>query len=107
MKEPDRTRQPTPGVASSAVPGVIGPAWLRWPFDLIRMRSSFSSVSALLGLLAMLAGVLVLLDGLFPLRSRGPNPAWLEVGAGLSIGVTGLLVRRAARRARQRSSPAA
>jgi hypothetical protein len=63
------------------------------------MRSLTKSIMALLGILAMVASVLLLLDGLLPVRSHGTNPSWLEVAVALLIGVAGFLVRRMARRA--------
>jgi uncharacterized membrane protein HdeD (DUF308 family) len=57
------------------------------------------SILAGLGVVAMLAGVLLLLDGLLPVRSHGTNPSWLEVAVGLLIGVAGFVMRRMARRA--------
>ncbi len=56
------------------------------------------TILALLGLLAMLAGIALLLDGLLPTRSHGPNPSWLEVVVGFVMGLAGYVVRRIARR---------
>ena len=67
-------------------------------FDIVRMRPLSRIVAALFGLLTILAGVPVLLDGLLPIRSHGPNPSVVEVIVGLAICVTGLFVRRRARR---------
>ena len=63
------------------------------------MRTAAKSILALLGILIMLAGGALFLDGLLPLRSHGANPSWLEVVAGLVIGGGGFLLRRFARRA--------
>ena len=56
------------------------------------------TILALLGLLAMLAGIALLLDGLLPTRSHEPNPSWLEVVIGIGIALAGFVVRRMARR---------
>ena len=53
------------------------------------MRSLTKSIVALIGIVALLAGVLLLLDGLLPLRSLGRNPSWPEVAVGLLISVAG------------------
>ena len=63
------------------------------------MRSLSRTIAALFGLLAMLAGIALLLDGLLPIRSHGPNPSGLEVVAGFVICLAGFLVRRVACRA--------
>lgn len=63
------------------------------------MRSFAISVSAVLGLMAMVAGVVLVLNGLLPLRSHGPNPSWLEVVCGLLLGIAGFLLRHFTRRA--------
>jgi len=62
------------------------------------MRSTSKSFTALFGLLIMLVGLALLLDGLLPIRSHGPNPSIGELVAGLAICLTGFLVRRMARR---------
>lgn len=41
-------------------------------------------------------GLLVTLDGLLPMRSSGPNPAWSEVAIGVLIFALGILMRRRA-----------
>jgi uncharacterized membrane protein len=56
------------------------------------------TILALLGLLAMLAGIALLVDGLLPTRSHGPNPSWLEVMVGVFMVLAGFVVRRIARR---------
>lgn len=63
------------------------------------MRSLTKSVLALFGIVVMLAGGTLLLDGLLPLRSHGANPSWLEVIVGLLIIGAGFLLRHFARRA--------
>jgi hypothetical protein len=59
---------------------------------------------ALLGLLVMLVGIALLIDGLLLKRSPGPNPSWPIVGMGFVTGLVGWVVRRMARRA-QTDSP--
>ena len=67
-------------------------------FDIVCMRSIPKAFAALFGLLTMLAGLALLLDGLLPVRSHGSNPSVVEVVAVLVICLTGFLVRRMARR---------
>ena len=63
------------------------------------MAPVFRTILTVLGLLAMLAGIALLMDGLLPTRSKGPNPSWLGVVVGFGIGFAGFAVRRMARRA--------
>ena len=62
------------------------------------MRSKLKTILALLGLLAVLAGIVLFVDGLFPTRSHGPNPSGLEMVVGFLVALAGFLVRRQARR---------
>jgi hypothetical protein len=42
----------------------------------------------------MMCGALLAVDGLLPMRSAGPNPAWFEFVLGILICSIGWLVRR-------------
>jgi hypothetical protein len=57
------------------------------------MRSACKTILALLGLLAMLAGILFFVDGLLPIRSHAPNPSGLEMVVGFVAALAGFLVR--------------
>jgi hypothetical protein len=68
----------------------------------IRMRPVSKTIVALFGLLAMLAGIVLFVDGLLPTRSHGPNPSVFEMLVGFGIALAGFLVRRKARKQLQR-----
>ena len=70
------------------------------------MRSRSKTIAGLFGLLAMVVGIALLLDGLLPMRSHGPNPSALEVAVGFVIGLAGFVVRRMARRSPAGPPPA-
>ena len=46
----------------------------------------------------MLAGIVLLVDGLLPMRSHGPNLSGLETVVGFLLALAGFLVRRRALR---------
>jgi hypothetical protein len=83
---------------AGSIPSRIMSPWLSSAFDVMRMSPVSRTILALLGLLAVLAGIALLLDGLLPSRSHGPNPAWLEVAVGCGMGLAGFVMRRIARR---------
>ena len=45
-------------------------------------------------------GVLIIIDGLLPMRSDGPNPSWREVAAGAVTAIVGVSVLWLVRRIR-------
>lgn len=45
-------------------------------------------------------GVLIIIDGLLPMRSDGPNPSWREVAGGAVTAVVGVSLLRLVRRIR-------
>ena len=57
------------------------------------MQPVYRPLAAVVGLLAMLAGAGLLVDGLLPSRSNGPNPSWAEVIFGLVVTMSGAAIR--------------
>ena len=53
----------------------------------------------------MAVGSLLLLDGLFPTRSHGPNPSSIEMMMGVVLAILGCVMRRAFRRRDDASRP--
>ena len=62
------------------------------------MRSISRTIVAIVGLLVMLAGIGLFVDGVLPTRSHGPNPSVFEIAVGVVMGVAGFFVRRQAHR---------
>ena len=58
-----------------------------------------SRLMRITGLALLVLGILLVLDGLLPTRSDGPNPSWLVATVGVVLCVAGWMLRRAAFRA--------
>jgi hypothetical protein len=69
------------------------------------MRHIASSLLQILGAILLVFGVLLAVDGLLPLRSHAPNPAWIEAVIGVVLFMVGWIFRRVAR-SRVNCSPA-
>ena len=46
------------------------------------------------GLLFVVGGILLVADAVLPMRSRGPNPSWIEFGAGAIFAILGWRISR-------------
>ena len=60
------------------------------------MSQTLSRFLQILGITFLVVGILIVADGLLPLRSQAPNPFWIEIAIGLVLSVVGWAFRKVA-----------
>jgi hypothetical protein len=61
----------------------------RWPADAMKRIAAKSL--RFLGAFVAVCGWLLVLDGLLPMRSHGPNPSWGEISLGVMVAAPGIM----------------